>query len=141
MIYWTMHPYLGIGINASSYLPTAMTNNLPELTLSPETAGVRFKNTHHRKAYLAGEYLDTAHIDYLDKIAVLNEHAFLALRTDAGLIYDEQLAQQLFVPDYHDRLHERAQEGYLVATERKIALTAKGLDVYNTIITDLFRTI
>ncbi len=147
MVYWTMQPYIGLWINASSFLPSALAEQVDELMDKKNIdtkewlKGVRFKNTSHRKDYLANAWIDKNSIEYLDEHTYRNEQAFLSLRTDQGLIYDSTIAEELFVPDYQTHLQEWQDEGFLVFTDMKIILTSKGLDVYNTIVTDLFKDI
>ncbi len=139
MVYRTMQPYIGMGISASSYLPAQFNESLKGTGINTWSFGTRFTNTTHWKSYLADERINKESIIPLDKKAYRIEQAFLGLRTNQGMVYDEAIAKELFIDWFFDRLVDRQEEWYLIFTDKKIALTSKGLDVYNTIITDLFK--
>jgi len=141
MVYRTMQPYIGMGMSASSFVTAPLNHGVASQGLVVGTHGTRFTNTNHRKSYLANSWIDKKSVLPLDEKTYRIEQAFLALRTDQGLVYDEKIAKDIFVKDYQERLNERAEEGYVIFTDKKIALTSKGLNVYNSLITDLFEEI
>lgn len=65
------------------------------------------------------------------------EKVFLALRTQAGI---EHLSEytDLFVSDREQKLQQRQKDWLIDMYDDILVLTDKGMDVYNTIITDLF---
>ncbi len=65
------------------------------------------------------------------------EKAFLALRTSHGLSKVSSYAD-LFVADWAEKLEEWMAHGYVFYAEDVLTLTDEGMDVYNTVITELF---
>ncbi len=65
------------------------------------------------------------------------EKAFLALRTSHGLSHVASYAD-LFVADWEAKLEEWMASDYVFYAEDTLHLTDEGMDVYNTIITELF---
>lgn len=148
MVYREMGNYLWLGINSSSYLERKLALNSNVLhQISSESSsdfiGVRFANIKHRKSYLAGEWLDQASLHPLNNEEYLIERAFLLLRTDIWLKNIQKRWSTLFVSEWKNLLAEWGKQ-WIVSWDKKIdhlKLTSKWLDLYNSVITDLFAKI
>lgn len=147
MVYRTMHSYLGLWINASSFLrPSLITDGMQtRLQLSDSTTRessqwVRFQNTHQRKAYLQGEWTDPATVQVLDQDTFDTEQLFLGLRTDHGIHHLTNYTH-LLVPNRETLLTERQQQGLITYVDDRLKVTDQGYDVYNHLITSLLQTI
>ena len=99
---------------------------------------VRFKNTNKRKQYLWGEFIDSNSLQYLTSKEAEFESAMLALRTDLGILLADY--EHLFVEWWEDLISEREQDWFVKIDVEKgwMKLRGKWLDVYNSVITELF---
>jgi len=119
MVYWNMENYLGLWVSASS-----LVNNQ------------RRTNTNSLETYLKGERKDASSIISLTENDILIESFFLKLRTTEG-ISDISKYSEVLVDNYSSLLMD-FQKAWLVAFDStKLSLTDSGMDVSNSIITDL----
>jgi len=128
-----MGNYIGFGTSASSCL----TGDLVSFAPQQGVQAVRWTNTKAIADFCKGEYIDTATIQPLDEQDYRIEKAFLALRTSHGLQHVSSYAD-LFVSDWAEKLEERMANDYVFYAEDTLVLQDEGMDVYNTIITELF---
>lgn len=70
----------------------------------------------------------------------LIESFFLKLRTDAGVTELENYIPVL-VADRKERIESYKDQGFAYDTEDRLVLTDEGMDVFNTITTDLLNEI
>jgi oxygen-independent coproporphyrinogen-3 oxidase len=122
-VYWEMEEYLGLGLNASSFID-----------------GKRFTNTPYLPKYLAGETVNPESVQKLSKADYLIEKFFLALRTDRG-VSDVSEFSSVLVAGYEEKLRLYAEEGFIRVRDEGFVLTDRGMDCYNWIITELLREI
>lgn len=144
MIYRTMQPYLWLGINASSMLPSHMfaaSSSLQEFlqwtTTQTLHAGVRFKSPDKRKAVLADKIFDEETVEYLNSASRLTEELMLILRTTQR-ITDRSRYSSILEPGREHRIDTWTAQGYLVYDAwYGRQMTDQWMDLYNTLITDL----
>ena len=137
-----MESYLGLGLNSSSFLDAKLLS--PEVLRALQTekaeAGLRFKNTLSMDEYLAGNWLNPTENQNLSEKDCLIEAFFLGLRTDRGI---SQLSrfEPVLVANYQEKLKSYAEQGFLVWEEENVVLTDEGMDVFNTLVTELLEEI
>ncbi len=131
--YREMGNYIGFGTSASSCL----TGDLVSFAPQQWAQAVRWTNTKAIADFCRWEYIDASTIQALDEQDYRIEKAFLALRTSHGLQHVSSYAD-LFVSDWAEKLEERMANDYVFYAEDTLVLQDEGMDVYNTIITELF---
>ncbi len=119
MVYWTMETYIGFGLSASSFFKNK-----------------RRTNTWDIKQYLEWHRVDEKDIQTLNASDILIEEFFLRLRTKDG-IADISKFTCVLIPDYESRITKFKKEDLVDADGMKLKLTDKGMNVYNSIVTDL----
>lgn len=140
-VYREMWEYLGLGPSSSSFLK-AETLAKTALKLDWSTPWARFSNTQSLKNYiLATEKTDNERIkknsfSELDGRNLLFEEFFLRLRTNKW-ISDISRFAEILIPDYESKLDWLENNGFVSRSAEKLRLTDKGMDVYNTIISQL----
>lgn len=119
MVYWNMENYLWLWVSASSLM-----NNQ------------RWTNTTSLETYLKGERKDDSSVISLNEKDILIESFFLKLRTSQW-IEDISIYQSVLISNYQV-LITKYQETWLVLSDwTSVKLTDSGMDVSNSIITDL----
>ena len=119
MKYWTMKPYLGVGLCAHSYID-----------------GRRFSNTRELRSYLSGA---TPTVEERTEADEAYEWAMLHLRTADGLLLSSYRAR--FGTDFLDgrraTLVRLADAGLVLLDGDRVALTDRGMYVSNAILTEI----
>lgn len=152
MAYRTMENYLGLGLASSSFLDKSYRRDWSHL--SENNFRLRLTNTKNLAHYLAGNRLDESATIHMTNKDFLIEKFFLNLRTNQW-IKDLSQFTEVLVPNYETKIKKYQDEwfienlklaplwkggrGDLPATNLK--LTDSGMDVFNTIITDLLQEI
>ncbi|MCX6823924.1 MAG: coproporphyrinogen-III oxidase family protein [candidate division SR1 bacterium] len=121
MVYWNMEPYIGLGLSASSFF-----------------GNKRRTNTSDIKQYLEGKYIDEKEVHVLNASDLLIEEFFLRLRTTEG-IADLLKFISVLVPNYESLLETYMKAGLVDVYENRLQLTDEGMNVYNSIITDVLQ--
>ena len=121
MVYWNMEPYIGFGLSASSFF-----------------GNKRWTNTWDLKQYIAWHRIDEQENQSLNASDLLIEEFFLRLRTREG-IADLEKYVPVIILDYGWLLAKYQKEGLVYFDGKKLQLTDDGMNVYNTIITDLLK--
>ncbi|HMT01208.1 MAG TPA: radical SAM protein [Candidatus Absconditabacterales bacterium] len=140
-VYREMGDYLGLGPSASSFLK-AETLGKSGFEIQSTTLGARFSNTQSLKNYiLAAEKSDNQRIkknsfSELDAKNMLFEEFFLRLRTNQGIRNIADF-EDILIPDYEEKLSGLNRDGFIEYSKNKLTLTDKGMDVYNSIISEL----
>lgn len=140
-VYREMGNYIGFGMSGSSFVQIKdeeRTEQLPWYT--PDSVGLRWTNTSNLKEYLAGHFIDTSKTLSMTPKDFLIESFFLKLRTDAGVTELEHYIPVL-VADRKERIESYKDQGFAYDTEDRLVLTDEGMDVFNTITTDLLNEI
>jgi oxygen-independent coproporphyrinogen-3 oxidase len=121
--YWRRQPYLGLGLDAHSMLPTR------------DGAVVRFANTDDLARYMT--YMtNTLHsAEPIDRAAQIEEAWFLGLRLTQGVSLDSLRREfgEEAVSAFDDVLSELAADGLLTSTEDQAALTTRGRMLSNEV--------
>ncbi len=136
--YWTMQDYLWLGTSWSSFI---MWNSPVLLSWFPSWwHAYRWTNTINIFEYIKGNYVDHSTILAMTTSDLLIEEFFLRLRTDAW-IDDLTKFISVLVPDYEDTLQTYVKEWFVDYDWKKLVLIDQGMDVYNTLITNLLQEI
>jgi len=137
-VYRNMENYIGVGTSASSFIDF---NILPELrkhiTTDETSRSARRTNTKVITEYMKGNHTDPKALENMTEHDYRIEKAFLALRTQAG-IEDVSMYTDLFVADRKEKLVMWQKDDLIDYFDDILVLKDKGMDLYNSIITDLF---
>ena len=123
MVYRNMEPYIGLWLSASSFL-----------------GNKRRTNTGNIKQYLEWHRIDEQEVHVLNESDLLIEEFFLRLRTREGIV-DIGKFISVLVPNYESLLVTYIKEWLVDRNWMKLQLTDEGMNVYNSIITDLLQKI
>ncbi len=123
LVYRTDWSYLWIWINASSYI-------------SDWTQRIRSKNTTKRNDYLSWNYKDDTTIEEISAKEHLWEQWLMQLRT--SWIKDMKHFTPVLSDWWETMIGDWEKEGYCVLSEWWLHLTSLWMNVYNTLITELF---
>ncbi len=144
MVYWNMENYIWLGLSAASFVNTQWLRNNDQLektfqhfnisTFQP--SGIRRTNTADIKQYLEWTYIDEKEVHVLNESDLLIEEFFLRLRTREGIADFDKFISVL-VPNYEWLITNFKKEGLVEYDGSKFRLTDAGMDVSNSIITDL----
>lgn len=132
-VYRTMGNYLGIGASAASFAPWGPTGQLHRRT-----------NTTNLRGYIKGHRMDEKSITPMREEDYLIEKFFLGLRTDRG-VQDIEKFEKVLVADYKKKMDNFVEQGFMKTNTSTFehlnnrALTDKGMDVYNTVVSELLR--
>lgn len=140
-VYRNMENYIGVGTSASSFVDF---DTLPEIRrhITDNTAcrAARRTNTKAITDYIKWNYVDPKKLENMTEQDYRIEKVFLALRTQAG-VENISTYSDLFVKDREKKLSQWQKDWIVDCYEDILVLTDKGMDVYNTIITDLFEKV
>lgn len=142
-VYRNMQNYIWFWPSASSF---SRLDGLEELDglgfekLNKEVKAIRWTNTTNLIEYLKGNYIDTSKTVFMTEKDLLIESFFLWLRTDEG-VTDIPKYSKLLVPNYKEIIEAYKDEWLLYDVDDRLLLTDKGMDVSNTIITDLLKEV
>ncbi len=143
-VYREMGDYLGFGPSASSFIQSKEGNkNLVSdiLKTSDNTdPALRWTNTYNLTEYLKGNFVDPSKTVQMTQKDILIESFFLGLRTDIG-IKNIQDFESVLVKNYRDLVEKYKDEWYFYDTDDRLLLTDQGMDVFNTVVTDLLNEI
>jgi oxygen-independent coproporphyrinogen-3 oxidase len=122
IVYWTLKPYIGMGLSAASFYHHA-----------------RFENTTDLHEYInREESYDTKIIERKksSQKALMEEYMFLGLRLLKGINKQafEQQFQQSFDDIYKEICGELKGNGLINETQESLALTQKGIDISNYVL-------
>ncbi len=146
MVYRNMENYLGLGLSASSFLPMTndqwlMTHVFPSFQNSiVPSFWTRWTNTADMKTYLEGNRVDEKQVQTLDNSDLLIEEFFLSLRTREG-IADIDKFKDVLIPNYKWLITNYEWAWLVLFDWTKLQLTDEGMNVSNTIVTELLREI
>lgn len=140
--YREMENYLGLGLNSSSFFNRKGLNSefLSSLKILKPEAGLRFKNTNNFQKYCKGEFLDEETFESMKEKDFLIEEFFLSLRTDKGI---NQLSKfkTILILNYPEKLQLYKKEWLVFTDWEYLKLTDEGMDVFNTIVTEIMNEI
>ncbi len=128
--YWTLVPYLGFGLGASSYLEK-----------SPDGSRfVRYRTTADLKKYLAGDFVprDMEQLTLKDR---QSEFMILGLRLMQGVSLQE-FTEKFGVPMrevYEPAIRKYTAQGLLEICDGRLRLTGDGVSVSNVVMADFLQ--
>jgi len=121
MVYRNMEPYIGLWLSASSFFEHK-----------------RRTNTWDIKQYLEWNRVNEKEVQTLNESDLLIEEFFLRLRTHEGISHINKFIP-LLVSSYESLLENYKNAWLILFDWVKLQLTDAGMDVSNTIITDLLQ--
>lgn len=137
-VYRNMENYIGVGTSAASFIDLQKIPDLRRhITDDEDAIAVRRANTKVIADYIKGKYVDQKTLENMTDQDYRIEKVFLALRTQAG-IEGVSVYTDLFIPDREKKITQRQKEDLVDYYEDILVLKDKGMDVYNTIVTELF---
>ncbi len=140
-VYRTMQDYIGFGPSASSFFHSDWLVSFDKLgKTSKETKAVRWTNTSNLIEYFKGNYIDPSKTVFMTEKDLLIESFFLRLRTDEGIVNIEEYVS-ILVPQYKEIIKKYTEEWLFLGDPYKLVLSDQGMDVSNTIITDLLKEV
>lgn len=141
-VYREMGDYLGLGMSASSFVKREGNEDCIEKLpgYSPDAVSLRWTNTKKLNTYNEGVFVDTETIETMSQKDFLIESFFLTLRTDLGIKNIEEYSSVL-VPNRKKLIESYKDQGFVYDLEDRLVLTDEGMDVFNTITTDLLNEI
>ncbi|MCF7835449.1 hypothetical protein K9M48_05405 [Candidatus Gracilibacteria bacterium] len=144
-VYREMENYIGLGVSGSSFLNSNIdgySELIKKIKIKPEgnNKGVRFTNTQSISDYINGDFIDPKNIQVLDNKDYLIEKFFLNLRTDQGIKNIDEF-KSVLVPHYQSLIEQFHKSGFCTIDKKKIKLSDQGMDVFNSIVTDLLEEI
>ncbi len=140
MVYWNMENYIGVWVSAASFFNCRSEVEMDNIQgyLGTEWKTFRRTNTWDIKKYIKGEWIAKSMVETLNGSDILIEKFFLKLRTKAGIDNITPFISVL-IPKY-DGLLTTYKKAWLVYFDgTKLQLTDQGMNVSNTIITDLLQ--
>jgi oxygen-independent coproporphyrinogen III oxidase len=123
MVYRNMEPYIGLWLSASSFFWNK-----------------RRTNTGDIKQYLEWKRFDEQQVQTMNESDLLIEEFFLRLRTSSW-IADISKFTSVLVPNYEWLITNYELAGLVAFDGTKLQLRDSGMNVYNTIVTDLLRNV
>jgi len=144
MVYWNMEPYIGLWLSASSFIPCHSEAELKNISdklypsLPSGWQAMRWTNTADIKQYLEGNWIDEKEVHVLNASDILIEEFFLRLRTREW-IADISKFIPLLVPTHESLLATYRKEWLIDFDGTRLQLTDDGMNVYNSLITDLLQ--
>jgi len=143
-VYRNMENYIWFGPSASSFMKSDFENldlgNLGLEALWKETKALRWSNTNNLAEYQKWHRIDkTKTVNMTDK-DLLIESFFLKLRTDEWIDNIQEYVS-ILVQQYKEIIKKYTEEELFLNNPNKLVLSDQGMDVSNTIITDLLQEI
>jgi len=146
-VYRNMENYIWFGPSASSFSRLEWLNSetldfgaFGIKKLNKEAKAIRRTNTSNLVEYLKWNRIDTSKTVVLTQKDILIESFFLWLRTDVW-ITDIPKYIPLLVSNYKELIETYKDEWLLYDVDDRLLLTDKGMDVSNTIITELLKEV
>ena len=141
-VYREMEDYLGLGMSASSFIKVKGNENFIEQMpwYAKDCVSLRWTNTANLTEYMKWNYIDVSKNLAMTPKDFLIESFFLKLRTDLWVTKLEDYSSVL-VADRKERIESYKNQGFAYDTEDRLVLTDAGMDVFNTITTDLLHEI
>lgn len=142
-IYRNMENYIGFWPSASSFMKTDLQQLTNILGVQPENndiKAIRWTNTTNLGEYFQWNTIDQSKTVVMTNKDLLIESFFLKLRTDEWINSIEDYISVL-VPHYKEIISKYTDEWLFIDVPDKLILSDQGMDVSNTIITDLLNEI
>lgn len=144
MVYRNMENYIGIGVSASSFINCHSEAKLKNINLYPSLCSgwqsLRWTNTDSIDEYIKWNRNDKSKIIKLTEKDFLIEKFFLRMRTNEW-IQNLNEFKNVLIPNYEEQIADYEKNWFLKIDWKKIKLTDKWMDVYNSIITELLKEI
>ena len=146
MVYWTGGQYIGLGIGAASYFKGERFNNIKNLDnyieICEDIREELTKDTDRIRLYDSATAILRENVQTIFLESRIEEYMFLGLRMIKGIKrkdFSEKFNRDVFEL-YGDIINKYVDQGYMYADENVVALTDKGIDVSNYILSDFMLT-
>lgn len=141
-VYREMENYIAFGISGSSFIKAQgneeSIDKLPEYV--PGSVGLRWTNTINIQHYIQWNFVDPSKNLAMTPKDMLIESFFLWLRTDIW-VYNLEKYESVLVPNRKELIESYKDQWFAYDTTDRLVLTDEGMDVFNTITTDLLNEI
>lgn len=141
-VYREMWDYLGLGMSGSSFIKAEWNeefiHQLPWYTEG--CVAVRWTNSTNLNQYMQWKFVDSDKNLAMTAKDYLIESFFLQLRTDVW-VYNLEKYESVLVPNRKELIESYKDQGFAYDTTDRLVLTDEGMDVFNTITTDLLNEI
>jgi coproporphyrinogen III oxidase-like Fe-S oxidoreductase len=137
-----MGEWLGLGTSAVSHLSAVHYGALGWEKVDENVVSVHVTNSLSLKSFLAGEYRDQEKTELLDQQEYTKERFLVWLRVMEGIVIDVQTST-LLVPNRKEKITLYAGEWLCLRDEemQRLSLTDSGMDVYNSIVSELLQEV
>lgn len=136
IVYWTDGTYLGLGLNAASYVGGYRFHNTADMAVYLRKYGNRKTGGIDDQQVLKVPVRED--IERIDVPKHMEEYMFLGLRMMRGVSRSD--FRKIFGKDiyeiYGEVLHKREAEGLLICEEDRIRLTEQGISLSNIVMAD-----
>ena len=137
-----MENYIAFGISGSSFIKAQgneeWIDKLPGYV--PGSVGLRWTNTINIQHYMQWNFVDPSKNLAMTPKDMLIESFFLWLRTDIW-VYNLEKYESVLVPNRKELIESYKDQWFAYDTTDRLVLTDEGMDVFNTITTDLLNEI
>lgn len=141
MTYRNMWSYLGLGPSAASFLTGEYATDLPDIITNDQwqitnNKWVRFTISQNIFGYTKEQKLLEGSLQFINDKEFDIEKLFLALRTSRG-VKDFSHYMHVLVPNWKALVEQYQEAWLLIYEDDRLQLTDEGLDVYNSIVSEL----
>ena len=97
-----------------------------------------FTTTSSLKEFLAGHYIDDKKTEYLTEYDYLKEQLLMWLRIQEGIMITHEL-EQILTSDREAKIILYTEQWLCIREDNRLKLTDSGMDVYNSIVTEIMK--
>lgn len=136
--YWNREEYLGFGIGAASFIDEKRYSNITDINSYIEITSKFMDEVIDNKLINIDLSSLYASFEKLDINDAKEEFMFLGLRKIQGisiLDYKEKFNQEIY-EQYSKEIEDNINKGLLILENNRLKLTAKGIDISNTVMSD-----
>ena len=136
--YWNREEYLGFGIGAASFIDEKRYSNITDINSYIDITSKLMDEVMDNKLINIDLSSLYASFEKLDINDAKEEFMFLGLRKIQGisiLDYKEKFNQEIY-EQYSKEIEDNINKGLLILENNRLKLTAKGIDISNTVMSD-----
>ncbi|WP_027437791.1 radical SAM family heme chaperone HemW [Lachnospira multipara] len=136
--YWNREEYLGFGIGAASFIDEKRYSNITDINSYIDITSKLMDELMDNKLINIDLSSLYASFEKLDINDAKEEFMFLGLRKIQGisiLDYKEKFNQEIY-EQYSKEIEDNINKGLLILENNRLKLTAKGIDISNTVMSD-----
>ena len=136
--YWNREEYLGFGIGAASFIDEKRYSNITDINSYIDITSKLMDEVIDNKLINIDLSFLYASFEKLNINDAKEEFMFLGLRKIQGisiLDYKEKFNQEIY-EQYSKEIEDNINKGLLILENNRLKLTAKGIDISNTVMSD-----